>query len=1153
MRQWFGGAGATRGRATERARAVAGFRPARLVAAHRKARAAGQEGSALVLALVFVTVVSLLIAGTLTLSGAGIRFGDQIAQSRTNLFAADSAIQTAIAATTQTVATGAVVCPPLDGVACSPPPAEGPVTPTGGPAIVAFGTHPDEGLEQVDPGGLLRVGGDIISNSKVEALVAPKGIDVDTQASVTARGACTGNLVTSDRRCAGDPDAPTVDQAVPAFAADLSPAAAPGPPQTVPGCAPVMTLAPGYYDDAEALKALTDGRPGCTNPRILHLPPGSYYFDLNHGAPASAACTGNPAPECTWTIDDPDLTIVGGHPRGWDPVTVTPTTLPDNPCRTASDPTPNEGVQLIFGGQSRLDHHAGRVKICGRGGVERIAAFGLRPESVPAPPNDGAVPGIQGSVAANSGFVFQDNAVAIDNNPATATLALVGAQASLTLAGFPNTGIPAGSQILGATIRVHHWNSEANVLDPKLTVSVGGTPVGPATELSETCIDSTCPEASVSVGSLTRAQISTIEARFDVMRTGGPDAQSAALDGIVLDVTYRPPAYEALGGCHAVIPYGAPQSCAVLKSSASKDLSIEGKVFAPTGVVDLGGTEVAGPVVSGSILVRTLTLSLAPKDTYTGPALGSDAGFGAGLGQALLALGTDADDGIVRRGSAALDIGGDVFSHAGIDRAGGPLAVDGRVAAVGTCAGVTSTERPLVCSGQPSGPAEASSAPDPAFVPPAFPPGADPVVPPCGPTTDALTLAPGIYRDLSSLETLTTGPGCGARVIHFTPGTYSFEFGTGDPFTPCTGTTCVWDVDRDVALVAGVPTWSADPPDPVPFPGGCKTGDSAGASLVFGGESRLNLTAGSLEVCAGVGDQADDRPLAIFGQRPLGGADEVVTVGLATEPTVGDFAPRANSHRIGDGLAQSNIDALGGSASVTLAGFAPVPAVESTLVSLELKVAHREDQGSGLTTDDFTLAALAPGPGSPTLTLNPTSPPICGGPSLCTDTLAVSGVDIDDLGDLAVTYTASRGEGANQAFLDGMELKVTYIPPSFTPQSGCAVTTGFECPILKASGTAGVAIHGIVYAPAGSVDVDVTGVRGPVFNREVVARAIGLGAERDPSFDGPVVGSSAGTGSLPGYLFTYRDDVRPRLRARVSFPASGPPTIHAWDNFPDDD
>jgi hypothetical protein len=140
--------------------------------------------------------------------------------------------------------------------------------------------------------------------------------------------------------------------------------------------------------------------------------------------------------------------------------------------------------------------------------------------------------------------------------------------------------------------------------------------------------------------------------------------------------------------------------------------------------------------------------------------------------------------------------------------------------------------------------------------------GADDM-PPCTSTNQLVTFSPGKYTSAAALTALTDGSSkkCKAPLLYFPPGTYYFEFGDANP---------TWTIsDTNTTVVGGLKTWGTNPPSnpsAVPIPGMC-TGDDVtdhlGVQFIFGGNSRVNVTSGRMELCAPRAGTAQQ--IAVFG------------------------------------------------------------------------------------------------------------------------------------------------------------------------------------------------------------------------------------------------------------------------------------------------
>jgi len=157
--------------------------------------------------------------------------------------------------------------------------------------------------------------------------------------------------------------------------------AGPGTAQTPPLCTTVKVyeLQQGLYTDATKLNALTNG--GTCGGAVVHLNPGKYFFNFAAGSP-------------TWTISAGFL--IGGTPTSTLKVSPTPTMSGTCVKPGSAAATTSSGVELVFGGTSRLyldgngspDTTNGNIELCASNAASGppIVIYGLQTPvgSVPA-------------------------------------------------------------------------------------------------------------------------------------------------------------------------------------------------------------------------------------------------------------------------------------------------------------------------------------------------------------------------------------------------------------------------------------------------------------------------------------------------------------------------------------------------------------------------------------------------------------------------------------------------------------------------------------------------------------------------------------------------------------------------------------------------
>lgn len=500
----------------------------------RRPRPAGEEGSALVIALFFTVIFSLLVAAVVSFAEVGLRAAASFDDKGRSAYAVDGAVNAAVnrfrgggPCDDYTAPTGPDGRP-LYGrgfiVRCvdDDRPASGRATKPVN-ALLSLG---GEGISTV---GEQRILGNIFSNSTVAA-----GATLIVQGQVSATGDCTGDIRTSP-----DPDA--VRCANTGGGADLSEGRDPDYTRarttvpvrrTAPPCPAgwLVELEPGYYDDAGALSALTDGRcPG----KVVWLRPGDYYLDFTFRGGAG-----------TWTVDDPSVDVVAGTPRGWDGTAATrPALAVPGSCRTAADQPPVDGVQLVAGGGTHLRVTRGRVELCAEPSAtdQSIALYGMGPDR----PTHTLEPTDWSSV---NRFTSPGDATVIGETPAaataTATLAPgASSSASLSLAAF-RPGVPRGSLVDSAVLRVVH-RDDGDLDAGSVTVAAdfpGSTCTGGvALPLRPGALVEDRVDLEAACGLSGPGAFADLAVTYTAALAAGGAAATDTLDGIAVEVAYRAP------------------------------------------------------------------------------------------------------------------------------------------------------------------------------------------------------------------------------------------------------------------------------------------------------------------------------------------------------------------------------------------------------------------------------------------------------------------------------------------------------------------------------------------------------------------------------------------------------------------------------------
>ncbi|HUR18525.1 MAG TPA: hypothetical protein VMZ51_06260 [Acidimicrobiales bacterium] len=519
----------------------------RALSRHRR-RGPGEDGSALIIALFFATIFSLLVATVISFAEVGLKASASFDGRAKDLYATDGAVSAAINRFRRGGPCDDYTAPadsdgePLDGqgviVRCvdDKRPTSGAATrPVN--ALLSLGTLPTDGIATVGTQEQ-RILGNIYSNSTVTA-----GGTLIVQGQVSAAGDCTPlvDIQTlpdpAAKHCANSGGYADVSQG---RDPDYTKASATVPVRrTVPACPAgwLVEIEPGYYDDAAALSAFTTTAGSCPG-KVVWFKPGNYYLDFTFRGGAG-----------TWTVNDPNVVVVAGTPRDWvpDPALPRPAIPLPGSCRTAADPAPNAGVQLVAGGGTHLDITQGRVELCAEPTLvdQSIALYGIprdRPVHTLAPTDWTAV----------DRFTDPGNAAVIGevrpapaSSPATATAALTpGTPPSLTLTAF-RPGVPAGSVVDSAVLRVVHQDSgDVDAGSVKVAAAFPGSTcagvlavgVPARATLTQDRID-----LKQACGLKDPAAFDALSVTYSAGLATGGTAGTDVLDGIAVEVSYRTP------------------------------------------------------------------------------------------------------------------------------------------------------------------------------------------------------------------------------------------------------------------------------------------------------------------------------------------------------------------------------------------------------------------------------------------------------------------------------------------------------------------------------------------------------------------------------------------------------------------------------------
>lgn len=567
-----------------------------------------EDGSVLLMALVFMSLFGLAIAAVLGFAGTGFRTAASVHTRGEQQYAADAAVDGAINAIRGDVSIGkagvnstcfslpAVVNSTAVSVQCLGRPGSGVVTGGAGGgavpanAVLTLPTDATEGVVQTATSSAL-VSGSVTTN---QSRTAPAGSALTVQGTLTCRVATGAGTVTAT--VVNCPAAVTPAATDPAYAAVISNAPAPA---TVPTTCPAatVTFSPGLYQSAAALNALTSG--ACTN-KTFHFPPGAYYFEFTDAGTHE------------WRVADASAQVVGG--------TLTASPFP-NRCDLAQ-----AGVQFIFGADSRLAVTAGSLELCPPlSAGQRIAVYGVPSTTTPI----NVTSTLAATTSVNTGsiaFANPADGAVVDGTSAAITLCNK-CTGTLTLTGYPAAGVPSNAVITSAVMRITNSRSATRgTVNARLTAGDATFADFAVFPCVQPCAVGTTV-TSVDVLSVlgTPARVNGLSVQYSPTDSPGLNAYTVYLDGVVVDVTYTIPPLVASSGCLLVAPYspGNAATCAVLKGtgSASTRMAVKGTVYVPLAPVDLSMTGQSAIVTQRGIIARTLYLGLTAGAGFAGPLL----------------------------------------------------------------------------------------------------------------------------------------------------------------------------------------------------------------------------------------------------------------------------------------------------------------------------------------------------------------------------------------------------------------------------------------------------------------------------------------------------------------------------------------------------
>jgi len=578
----------------------------------RRLRSSGDDGSALAIALTFLMVFGLIIGIVLQFATTGQRTTLTVRDEATSTYAGGGAIDGAINEVRSTLTSGvapsgATSCfnlpagllgnPTAIDVTCQPRPTSG--APLSGStasqpgfAVTALSATAGEGVS-VTSGTTMLKGGAAVNG----ALTVASGATLDSTGYPVGAGTCPA----SGSGAVLDSCTPGTGVSDPAYP---GPSTATAVQHTaLQACGATVTLQPGIYRSASALQAVLD----CNGATIV-LSSGTYFFDFQDGGTHELVFNGA-APR--------NSVLVGGALSG-------------TSCVPGS-----AGVDLAFGGDSRLRVQSGKVDLCALVPLadatqQHIVLRGL--DAATNVPTTSTAEGVSATSVGGTPWLSPNDGASFGGGSTTASIAGIGKPDAVLRVALPNTVVPSDALNISATITVRESVDSNNMAtNTSATLRTPGTPTAAsviiATRALTTCAPATqCTgvlrdDTTTTIPALTVAQLNgtLTPATVDVtLSKPGTANATGRIDGVTLNLSYQLPVRPA---CTPTAPTadcvaGSLPTAPVLTASgsfATTPLALHGTLYAPTSSVSLGMSGVSATVVDRGVVVRHLVLSMTPS------------------------------------------------------------------------------------------------------------------------------------------------------------------------------------------------------------------------------------------------------------------------------------------------------------------------------------------------------------------------------------------------------------------------------------------------------------------------------------------------------------------------------------------------------------
>ena len=656
----------------------------------------GEQGAVLVLALLMITTVAVVTGAVLTRGDGSLRAAVALRDVARTSYAADAAANVAIndlrtgyatgngqgtgpwyftnavgtgcfgydgtagASTAKTTLTldniipkrsgetqqpmsAAVVCTPEDatgeqGSAVAVNNANKP-----GNAILTLGTGGEDGFvyRANGSGGAFRVRGGIWVNSNIVQL---QNGDLSSTESIRAVSGCdpanamVAPVVNCSASAAADPAYPN-DLTV----SGLGVPALQTPPASCPNNSTIQ-LQPGYYDDVSLLNALTTSNTTCT----INMLPGTYYLDFHNDSGTTAGARNDPLYDSDisssaaneWMIG-PRKTLIAG--------TLTSDTTVPGRCVSPIDDAAAQGVQLIFGGDSRMsvvsNGQPANVEICGSysGARPPIAIYGQPTGTAMASEPKGATaieaagpysvtaPGAAGTFSTPTQAALKDagNGSVLwqrDNSGSNSEVREV------DLGGFSPpmaAPAPAGTVLVDGALKIRHRSTSGTSNSVKNVTLTSGATTATLTGCTLAASTDVTVERTVDLktctgwGALQKVAHDKGIGSFRVVLSSTlTKNQAAEYDSVRLELKYYRPQLRAQTTAsitgNVVSTVGSAGSPVVLADGNATNFYIQGTSYVPTGKITLNLNNIAESVFRFGVIARSLRVIETGSFEYPG-------------------------------------------------------------------------------------------------------------------------------------------------------------------------------------------------------------------------------------------------------------------------------------------------------------------------------------------------------------------------------------------------------------------------------------------------------------------------------------------------------------------------------------------------------